>query len=97
MAIGDEICLEGLDEELARRLARGGITVKRGVIRVEDAASHDAVLLALHDAGCAFLLDHRQGWSPADQIQELLERTDGRSTPPTLCAFDGSDWLVWSG
>lgn len=94
MALGREVRVEALGEaELARLHARG-IVPKRGTIRVEEGAD-EAVLLALHEAGLAFLSDHRQGWSPADRIEELLERA-GRVDRAMLCAFDGTDWLSWS-
>jgi hypothetical protein len=94
MALGREVRVEALgDAELARLHARG-IVPKRGTIPVEE-DTDEPVLLALHEAGLAFLSDHRQGWSPADRIEELLERS-GRSDRATLCAFDGTNWLVWS-
>lgn len=93
-ALGREVRVEAIGNEERERLSARGIVPKRGTISVEDGAD-EAILLALHDAGLAFLSDPRMGWSPADRIEELLERL-GRADRATLCAFDGSEWLVWS-
>jgi hypothetical protein len=53
-----------------------------------------ALLRVLSSAGVAFLRDHKQMWSPADVVAQLIE-AGADFTEPRATAFDGSVWWVW--
>jgi hypothetical protein len=83
---------EGL-EPSGNQFVGWSLKLPPNALSVLESAEGQRVLMALARAGLAFLYDPRQGWSPADLMDELVARgvyADGFS----VCAFDGENWQI---
>lgn len=83
--------VEGLTGAVKRGLRRRGLRVRGDVVHF--APEQRIPLLQFFAAiDVPFLLDHRQGWSPADQVAQLIEEGTHFDRPRAV-TFDGATWL----
>lgn len=66
-------------------------TPEQGDLRNPDLI---ALLRVLASAGVAFARDYKQGWSPADVVDHLIEEGVAFERP-TAAGFDGTDWWLF--
>ena len=103
MILGDGVRVRALPHAIRSDLVEAGRSVATtrwgAVVSYEPGASHldnpdlIGLLQLLASVGVGFARDHKQPWSPADVVAELIGRGT-ESCDPWACDFDGHIWHV---